>query len=112
MSPEVYEVAQQLVEETLDRLAEALDGWARFPMPEAGLPVEETLPVIEQAIAAGQTLRLSYWTAGRGERTTRTVDPYRIEWRRNTPYLIAYCHARQAERVFRVDRIQALEVEG
>ncbi len=53
---------------------------------------------------------MTYWTAGRGERTTRTVDPYRIEWRGDVAYLIGYCHARMDERVFRVDRIEQLKV--
>lgn len=110
MSPEVLAVARQMVEDTLDRLTEAMDGWARYPMPEAGLPPEETLPVIENAIEAGETLEMTYWTAGRGERTHRTVDPYRIERHGKVPYLIGYCHARMDERVFRVDRIQKVQI--
>ena len=77
---------------------------------QAGLSPEETLPVIEQAITEGRTLRMTYWTAGREERTTRTVEPYRIEWRGDVPYLVGYCHARMDERVFRVDRIERLKV--
>ncbi|MFQ5858179.1 MAG: helix-turn-helix transcriptional regulator, partial [Anaerolineae bacterium] len=109
-SPETYAIARQVVDDAIGRLADAMDGWARYPMPGVGLPPEDTLPLIEKAITAGRTLQMTYWTAGRGERTVRTVDPYRIEWRDDVPYLVGYCHERQAERVFRVDRIQELEV--
>ncbi|MFC1975318.1 WYL domain-containing protein [Chloroflexota bacterium] len=38
----------------------------------------------------------------------RQVEPYRLEWRSDTPYLVGFCHLAQAERVFRVDRIYAV----
>jgi len=110
MGPEAGAVAESLVEETLERLAEAMDGWVRYPMRGAGLPPEETLPVLEAAIADEQTVWMTYWTAGRGERTVRRVDPYRIEWRGEVAYVVGYCHQRMDERVFRVDRIERLQV--
>ncbi|MFQ5858293.1 MAG: WYL domain-containing protein [Anaerolineae bacterium] len=108
MDEAMHAVARQAADDATQRLADAMDGWARFPMPEAGLSPEEAVPVIEQAIEEGDTLRLTYWTAGRGESSTRTVEPYRIEWRGDVPYLIGYCHERLAQRVFRVDRMQSI----
>jgi hypothetical protein len=66
------------------------------------------LAALERAIANGTALRITYYTATRDATTTRTIEPLRLEWRRQIPYLIAYCRLRQDERVFRVSRILEL----
>ncbi len=79
-------------------------------------PTDEHLPAptgpilaqLEQAIAAQQPVTFTYYTAGRADVTRRRVDPLRLEWHGEVAYLIGYCHLRQAQRVFRVDRIQEL----
>jgi predicted DNA-binding transcriptional regulator YafY len=56
-------------------------------------------------------LTIRYYTAGRDATTDRVVDPLRVEWRgpagtpAAVPYLVGWCHLRQDERLFRVDRI-------
>jgi len=62
--------------------------------------------LIEEALTRREALEIVYWTEGRGRRTQRVVEPRRLEWRGEVPYLIAYCRLRQEERVFRVDRIE------
>lgn len=86
-----------------------------FRIPNSEL--ESTLTLIEKSIAANQPLHLRYYTAGRDATTDRVVDPLRLEWRGaasapgavyapgDVPYLIGWCHLRQDERIFRVDRI-------
>jgi hypothetical protein len=97
----------------VERLFNALQG-ATPPPTEDHLPVPtgEHLTVLEQAIAAGATVEIRYYTAGRDHVTQRQVDPLRLEWRGEVAYLIAHCHLRQAQRVFRVDRIEALKRTG
>jgi hypothetical protein len=97
----------------LAALQEVIEGRAPFPSwPEEGLPLAESLPVIEAAIATGQLLQLSYYTAGRDETTRRLVEPYRLEQRSDVLYLVGFCRRAPAERVFRVDRIREIEVVG
>jgi proteasome accessory factor C len=72
------------------------------------LPVEESLAVIQEALAEGQALEMDYYTAGRDELTHRLVEPYRLEQRGDVHYLVGFCHRAQAERVFRVDRIRSI----
>lgn len=100
--------AQHQADETIEALAQAMDGWTPRPMPGEGLPVTETLPLLKRAIATDGTVRLTYWTAGRGVRARYTLDPYRLEWRGEVAYVVGYCHERRAERTFRLDRIEAL----
>jgi predicted DNA-binding transcriptional regulator YafY len=52
---------------------------------------------------------MSYYTAGRDHVGHRRVDPLRLEWRGEVAYLIAHCHRRRDQRVFRVDRIRELQ---
>jgi hypothetical protein len=107
LTPETLADAQSLAEDTLARIHRAFDGYSDPPLDDPH-PTDPAavLPQLEAAIAAGTSITLTYWTAGRGELTHRTVDPYRIEHRAGVPYLVAYCHTRRAERVFRVDRIR------
>ncbi len=88
------------------------------PWPEEGLPVEESLALIRQALAEGQALEMDYYTAGRDVLTHRVVEPYRLE-KRGAPsassgqsvyYLVGFCRRAQAERVFRLDRIHHIAI--
>jgi proteasome accessory factor C len=97
-------------EEACDRLRDALDGYTPFPAPLAGVDHAAIGAKIEQALADDQAVEIVYHTAGRGERTTRVVEPLRLEEHRGAVYLIAYCRLRQAERVFRMDRIESATV--
>jgi proteasome accessory factor C len=101
--------AEIAAETVLTQLQEVITGRAPFPAwPAGGLPIEQSLPLIETAVATGQALQMSYYSPGRDELTHRLVEPYRLEHHGDTPYLIGFCHRAQAERVFRLDRIQAI----
>lgn len=63
---------------------------------------------LEATIAKSLTVEIRYYTAGRDHETTRRVDPLRLEWRGRAAYLIAHCHLRGEQRIFRVDRIAEL----
>ena len=56
-------------------------------------------------------IKINYYTASRNANSDRVIDPYLLHIYRGTnPYLIGFCHERQAMRWFRVDRIKALEL--
>ncbi|MCB0198263.1 MAG: WYL domain-containing protein [Anaerolineae bacterium] len=102
--------AEAAAGQTLDALRQAIEGRAAFPpWPEHGLPEETSRQTIEQALAAGHHLHLTYYAASTNRLTDRLVEPYRLEWRGDTPYLIAFCHHAQSERMFRLDRIREVE---
>lgn len=109
-TPGALASAEAAVGQALADLQNVIDGRQIFPpWLDEGQPVEDSLAVIEAALANGQTLQMSYYTAGREELTHRQVEPYRLEYRGDTPYLVGFCRRTQAERVFRLDRIQAIE---
>jgi hypothetical protein len=96
-------------EKTGRRLRDALDGYTPFPAPLDGVDRAATQATIERAVEKDTPVEIVYHTAGRGERTTRVVEPLRLEERGGATYLVAYCRLRQAERVFRVDRIESAQ---
>jgi predicted DNA-binding transcriptional regulator YafY len=103
--------AKAAAERTLNALRDALDGRAVLPIwTETTLPVEESLALIEKALAEGEALAMEYYTAGRDALTHRVVEPHRVERRGDVAYLIGFCHRAQAERTFRVSRIRALQL--
>jgi hypothetical protein len=88
------------------RLRDALDGYTPFPAPLAGVDHASVLTTIKRALEESRPVEIVYHTAGRGERTTRVVEPLRFEERGGATYLVAYCRLRREERVFRLDRIE------
>ena len=71
--------------------------------------VVQLLRQLEQAIADGHTLRISYRKPNSESASERNIDPYGLAYRRSEWYLVAYCHSSREIRTFRVDRITSLE---
>ena len=72
-------------------------------------------PIIWKQILEGcrtsRRVRMKYFTASRNTESERVLDPYLLHIYRGTnPYVIGFCHKRQAIRWFRVDRIRELKV--
>jgi len=108
LSPRDRGLAADLAAEAAARLLETR---ARPTAADAPLPApinREILAEIERAIAADAPLEIVY-TDAHQRTTTRVVEPYRIEQRGKTEYLIAYCRLDQDERTFRLDRIQIMK---
>jgi predicted DNA-binding transcriptional regulator YafY len=68
---------------------------------------------LEEACRHQRSVQMTYYTASRDAKSDRKFDPYLLHIYRGTnPYVIGYCHNRQAIRWFRVDRVQQLEILG
>ncbi|MFI7063842.1 helix-turn-helix transcriptional regulator [Kribbella sp. NPDC050124] len=75
------------------------------PVPDPDAGVAET---IWRAVHGNHVLRIAYTDVG-GAETEREVEPQHVVVGPNGSYLTAWCHLRQEERVFRMDRITAAE---
>jgi proteasome accessory factor C len=62
------------------------------------------------ALDRGRRLHLSYYVPGRDEATERDVDPMRLLVVEGRTYLEGWCRRAEAVRLFRLDRVLALEV--
>ena len=69
-----------------------------------------TLERLRDAIRDGRRVRLDYYSFGRDERAERDVDPHRVWAEGGSWYLAGHCHRAEGSRVFRLDRIAAVEV--
>jgi proteasome accessory factor C len=65
---------------------------------------------LARAAADARQVRLRYFVASRDERSERVVDPRGIVRAHGFTYLDAWCHAAEAPRLFRLDRIERAEV--
>ena len=72
-------------------------------------PATHALAVLSLAAHQHRRVWLRHQSASASE---REVDPYGLVHRSGKTYLVGYCHLREAIRVFRLDRILALEVRG
>jgi DNA polymerase III subunit epsilon len=64
-------------------------------------------PILPIAIAEAISQRCSIFVRyqGRGDYTDRTISPLYATEQNGATYIVAYCHLRQAQRTFRLDRI-------
>jgi predicted DNA-binding transcriptional regulator YafY len=73
-------------------------------------PMSEPDPKIAgevwRAVYEGRRLLIDYTDKG-GEHTVREVDPHHVVLGPNGQYLTGWCHLREGDRVFRMDRITA-----
>ena len=74
---------------------------------EAG---EVSLAVVRDALQRKRALHLHYYVPSRDERTERTVDPMKLHLVDGHTYLEAWCRRVEGVRLFRLDRVDDLEV--
>jgi len=65
---------------------------------------------LDEAVHSGRRLQITYVDAD-GERTQRWITPIQVLGLSDYIYLRAFCHLRQAERSFRLDRIVDFRME-
>ena len=94
---------------------EAAAGAAARPSSQVAVQVEVRPDILRQVRAGldeGRRLRMTYYVPGRDENTERDVDPMRLLLVDGWSYLEGWCRRAEAVRLFRLDRIVALEVLG
>lgn len=72
-------------------------------------PWDATIHTLRQCIEERHQVRMVYYSSARREHSQRIVSPYGLVLQWGLWYLVAYCHWRQAVRIFRVDRIARTE---
>ena len=72
--------------------------------------VADRTRLIEDAVARGRQIRLSYHVPSRDEVSERVVDPYGVARRGVFSYLDAWCSRASGDRLFRLDRVTRAEV--
>ncbi|MCC8243702.1 helix-turn-helix transcriptional regulator [Saccharothrix luteola] len=65
---------------------------------------------VSDGVRRGRALHLRYYTPSRDEITARVVDPMRMLLVEGRSYLEAWCRAADGVRLFRLDRIDAVDV--
>ena len=76
-----------------------------WPNDGIQLPVE-----LNETIESGSRMRITY-VDGKGNRSKRWITPHQVIGLSDYLYLNAYCHLRNADRSFRLDRILDISVE-
>lgn len=66
------------------------------------------LKELEQALAEGYSVKILYHKSGEEQSKYSLVDQYRIIYWINKWYVFGFCHLRNDNHCFRVDRIESL----
>ena len=81
-----------------------------FDGPGRDQEEELATAAVREALASGRALRILYYTAGRDAVSRRTIDPMRLLLAEGRGYLEAWCRRAEAVRLFRLDRVEEVEV--
>ena len=71
---------------------------------------ERLAPLLRRAVDDQRALRIRYYSASRDETTERTIDPVRMFTVDGNGYVEAWCRQVEGMRVFRIDRMEDVEV--
>lgn len=63
---------------------------------------------LRRAAAKGIVVEIVYTTLSRGDTTTRSIEPWTVFTSLGNWYVSAFCRSSNAERIFRLDRIQSV----
>jgi hypothetical protein len=111
LSPHQLAAADLHVQAILEELEALLSGYLRLPAWRIDVDNKDVWPRLQRALQHEESITIHYWNAEQTTPSQRRITPYYIETRRHVHYLHAYCHLRQQERIFRVDRIERIETE-
>jgi proteasome accessory factor C len=94
---------------------ETAAGEAGVPSAQVAVQVDKVaqqavLTQLQDALARGRLVHLSYYVPGRDETTERDVDPMRLLVVEGHTYLEGWCRLAEAVRLFRLDRVLGLQV--
>lgn len=98
------------IEDASSEAGTALIAAAEQPNVDRSARIGEVKAQLGSAITANRQVRIAYYVPARDEMTTRRVEPQAIVERDGHSYLDAWCHAAGAQRLFRVDRIDSVEI--
>lgn len=86
-----------------------LAGLVRSYRPAESIEEQFLLPpAIQEALARGGEVQITY-VDSHGSQTVRTITPHQALAQNGVVYVSAFCHLRQEERHFRLDRIVGME---
>jgi proteasome accessory factor C len=106
------ESSHEVIDRCLVKLEDAAATGTAPPRVQVHLPPAEAgrhRAVLQEAIDSDRQARLDYYVPTRDETTRRTVDPLELLTRDGHDYLDAWCHHASARRLFRLDRMHAVE---
>jgi proteasome accessory factor C len=108
------ESSHEVIDRCLVKLEEAAATGTAPPQVEVHLAGSETgrrhAALLADAISGNRQARLDYYVPTRDETTQRTVDPLELLTADGHDYLDAWCHQAGARRLFRLDRMHAVEL--
>jgi len=64
-----------------------------------------TLDLLRSAVSQGRRITFRYYSYGRDEHSTRTIEPWRVQLDRGHWYVEGQCLTANDSRIFRIDRI-------
>ena len=106
--------SHEVIDRCLVKLEDATASGTATPQVEVHLPRSPATirhaSLLERAIASNRQARIDYYVPTRDETTQRTVDPLELLTGEGHDYLDAWCHLAQARRLFRLDRMHAVEI--
>lgn len=71
-----------------------------------GVASENVLPALRVAAEEQRCIDIAYYSFARDVRTERRIEPHRFFLDQGNWYVSGYCHRAEADRIFRVDRIE------
>ena len=111
MLSEALRPARQRIEKLLHKAGTGIPEWTRRlrMLRSASRPAGTHFTAVAGALAQRKRLRIDYHARSDDRMMPRLISPQRLTFYRDNWYLDAWCHRRDALRIFALDRIIAVE---
>ena len=71
---------------------------------------QQKFELLKEAINEEKKIVIDYYSMSSDQTTERKLAPYNLFFNNGAPYLYAFCHLRNENRIFRIDRIRELKL--
>ncbi len=101
---------ERVLPDELRQHVHSLQGVLSLDMPAYASVAEDVLARFSIGAYTRTRLWITYRGGERGSQTERAIDVYGLVYRTGYWYAVGYCHLREGLRVFRLDRVQQIQV--
>ena len=98
------------LQSTIDSLKEKLGNGLEQVVTATPTASSEYFAILQSALLSSKKVLIGYYNATEDQHTSRTVTPLDIFQSGAHDFMLAFCELAQAQRTFRIDRIQSAQI--
>ena len=106
----IFKIKSGLLERDKEQITESEDKIMAFSSANNGIPGKDVVYNLQTVLHNKKIVKILYQASDKDQITSRQVEPVSLFFSEYHWYMVAYCHLRNAYRIFRADRIKDIQI--